>query len=146
MRRPIALAATLALAGCGAEEPAPEPAPPPPPPSFTDFAGHWNVISRLEGAADSVPSVMTSRPDGGGWMLSLEDRDSIPMRASLSGDSLVLLSAPYQSVLRERVTVQVRTASVLVNGALQGRLVATYNYPDSQQVVVGTISGTRAQH
>ena len=146
MRRPIALAVTLAIAGCGADEPAPEPPPPPPPPTFTDFAGHWNVVSRLEGVADSVPSVMTSRPDGGGWMLSLEDRDSIPMRASLSGDSLVLLSEPYQSVLRERVTVQVRTASVLVNGELQGKLVATYNYPDSQQVVVGTISGTRAQH
>jgi hypothetical protein len=146
MRRLIALAATLTVAGCGAEEPAPEPPPPPPPPTFTDFAGHWNMVTRLEGVADSVPSVMTSRPDGGGWMLNLEGRDSIPMRASLSGDSLVLISEPYQSVLRERVTVQVRTASVLVNGAMQGKLVATYNYPDSQQVVVGTVSGTRVQH
>jgi hypothetical protein len=146
MHRPAALTAVLALAACGAKEPPPEPPPPPPPPTFTDFAGHWNVVSHLDGVADSVPSVLTSRPDGGGWMLNLEGRDSIPMRGSMSGDSLVLLSEPYQSVVRERVTVQVRTASVLVNGAMQGRLVATYNYPDSQQVVTGTITGSRAQH
>lgn len=143
MRRMILLAATVALAGCGAEEPAPAP-PPPPSPTFTGFAGHWMVVSNLEGVADSVPSQLTSRPDGGGWMLSLEDRDSIPMRASLSGDSLVLLSDPYQSVLRSNVTVQVRTAAVLVDGGLVGKLVATYNNPDSQQVVVGTLHGHRA--
>ena len=142
MRRPIALVATLGLASCGGEEPAPAP-PPPPPPTFADFAGHWAVVNRLEGVADSVPSELTSRPEGGGWMLSLEDRDSIPMRVSMSGDSLVLLSEPYQSVLRRNVVVQVRTAAVLADGGLVGRLVATYNYPDSQQVVVGTLHGHR---
>jgi hypothetical protein len=64
----------------------------------------------------------------------------------MSGDSLVLLSEPYQSILRRNVTVQVRTAVVLVDGSLMGKLIATYNYPDSQQVVAGTLSGTRAQH
>jgi hypothetical protein len=104
------------------------------------------VVNTLEGVTDPVPSDMTSRPDGGGWMLSLADRDSIPMRGSMSGDSLVLLSEPYQSILRRNVTVQVRTAVVLVDGSLMGKLIATYNYPDSQQVVAGTLSGTRAQH
>ena len=58
----------------------------------------------------------------------------------------MLISEPYESVLRDNVTVQARSAVVLVNGALSGRIVATYNYPDSQQVAVGTLSGTRAQH
>jgi hypothetical protein len=143
MRRLIALPATLLLAGCGAEEPPPEP-PPPPPPTYTDFAGHWIVVNNLEGVADSIPSEIHSRPDGGGWMLSLEGRDSIPMRASMEGDSLVLLSEQYESVLRRNVVVQVRTASVLTEGGLVGKVVATYNYPDSQQVVTGTLQGRRA--
>ena len=55
---------------------------------------------------------MTSRADGSGWILSLAGRDSILMSASMSGDSLVLLSDPFESVLRDKVTVQARTATV----------------------------------
>jgi hypothetical protein len=98
----------------------------------------------LEGTADPVASRLISRPDGGGWMLSLEGRDSIPMRASLSGDSLILLSDQYESILRPKVVVQVRTAAVLADAGLVGKVVATYNYPDSQQVVVGTMHAHRA--
>lgn len=143
MRRLALFPFLLLSAGC-ADEPPPEPPPPPPPPSFTDFAGHWMLVSRLEGLSDSVPSEIHSRPDGGGWVLSLEGRDSIPMRVSMSGDSLVLLSDPYQSVLQRNVVVQVRTAGVLTDSGLVGKLVATYNHPDSQQIVVGTFRGRRA--
>jgi hypothetical protein len=142
MRHLVLLSCASLLAGCAAEEPAPEP--PPPPPTYADFAGHWSVVNRLEGVADSVPSQLHSRPDGGGWMMTLEGRDSIPMQASMSGDSLVLLSERYESILRRGVVVQVRTAGVLADGSLMGKLVATYNYPDSQQVVVGTFHAHRA--
>jgi hypothetical protein len=143
--RPVHALLALAFAtGCAAEEPPPEPPPPPPPPSFADFGGHWMVVNNLEGLADSVPSELRGNPDGTGWYMSLEGRDSIGMRASIQGDSLVLLSEKYESILRENVIVQVRTASVLSDGTLSGRLVATYDYPDSQQVVVGTLRGTRA--
>ncbi|HRP08684.1 MAG TPA: hypothetical protein PLL69_09360 [Gemmatimonadales bacterium] len=141
MRHLFALATATVVTSCGSEEP--PPAPPPPPPTYADFAGDWAVVSTLEGVADPVSSQLQNRPDGGGWMMSLEGRDSIPMRASMSGDSLVLLSEPYRSVLRREVTVQVRTASVLADGGIAGRLIATYDYPDSQQVVAGTIRGQR---
>ncbi len=102
------------------------------------------VVNRLEGVADSVPSELRGNPDGTGWFMRLAGRDSIPMTASLRGDSLVLLSEKYRSILRDNVIVQVRTASVLADGGLTGKLVATYDYPDSQQVVIGTLGGTRA--
>lgn len=144
MPRLAALSALILLAGCGSDAPPAEPPPPPPPPSFTDFAGDWTATISLEGVADSIPVALQSRPDGGGWVMSLEGRDSIPMRASMSGDSLVLLSEQYQSILRKDVVVQARTASVMADGGIVGKVVAIYNYPDSQQVVVGTLHGHRA--
>lgn len=146
MHRLTAFSALVLLAGCGSDAPPPEPPPPPPPPSFADFAGHWLVVARFEGESNPVPAEMTSRPDGGGWMLSLAGRDSIAMRASMAGDSLILLSEPFESVLRDNVSVQARTATVLANDSLSGRIVSTYNYPDSQRVIVGTVSATRAPH
>jgi hypothetical protein len=76
--------------------------------------------------------------------MTLDGRDPVPMRVSLVGDSLVLISEPYESILRENVQVQVRTAAVLTDGGLDGKLIATYNSPDGQQVVMGTIRATRA--
>jgi hypothetical protein len=145
MRRLALFSPFALLIACAAEEPPPPP-PPPPPPTFTDFAGHWMATVRFDDATDSVQSQMVSRPDGGGWMLVFPNRDSIPMRGSMSGDSLVLLSEPYESVLQRGVTVQARSAVVLTPAGFQGRIVATYNHPDSQQVRVGAITGSRAPH
>lgn len=142
MSRLLLIPAALVLIGC-AEEPPPPP-PPPPPLTFADFGGHWLAVNSLEGIADSVPSELRGNPDGTGWFMRLEGRDSIPMSASIRGDSLILISGEYRSILRDNVIVQVRTASVLTESGLSGKLVATYNYPDSQQVVTGTVRARRA--
>jgi hypothetical protein len=62
---------------------------------------------------------------------------------SIVGDSLVGQSAEYESILRPGVMVTVRTASVMSNGMLNGNLVATYKTPTGEQVVRGTMTGTR---
>jgi hypothetical protein len=133
----------LALA-CSAKAPdAPPAPPPPPPPTYADFAGTWDAVNTLEGTADPVLSRITSTPAGGGWTMKLDGRDPVPMRASLKGDSLILLSEPYQSVLRKNVVTQVRTAAVLKEGVMEGRLVATYNAAAGQELVTGTVRATR---
>jgi len=60
------------------------------------------------------------------------------------GDSLIGQSAEYESILRAGVMVTVRTASVMSNGMLMGNLMATYKTPTGEQVVKGTMTGTRA--
>ena len=143
--RAIALLLTAAvLTACAPkEEEAPAPAPPAAP-TVADFAGTWNVKSVLEGTPDTVPSTLTGTADPASWTMSLEGRPNIPVTVSISGDSLVGQSAEYESVLRKGVMVTVRTASVLSNGTLMGNLVATYKTPEGEQVVRGTITGTKA--
>ena len=143
--RAIALLLTAAvLTACAAkEEEAPAPAPPAAP-TLADFAGTWNTKAVLEGTADTVMSTLTGTADAASWTMSLEGRPNIPLTVSIVGDSLVIQSAEYESVLRKGVMVTVRTASLMSNGALVGNLVATYKTPTGEQVVKGTSTSTKA--
>lgn len=112
-------------------------------PTMADFAGTWQMQSMLEGVEKPVPSTIVGSADGSTWTISLEGRPNVPMQASMSGDSLVTQTAEYESVLRKGVMVTVRTATVLNNGAMTGKMIATYKTPTGQEVVNGTITGTR---
>ncbi|MES2523473.1 MAG: hypothetical protein V4617_12290 [Gemmatimonadota bacterium] len=112
-------------------------------PTVADFAGTWQLSSTLEGVEKPVPSTLTGSADGSTWTISLEGRPNVAVQASMSGDSLVTQTAEYESVLRKGVMVTVRTAAVMNNGAMTGKMVATYKTPTGQEVVNGTITGTR---
>lgn len=142
MRIPATLLTLLMLAACGGgEEGAPE-MPEATGPMIADFAGTWQTMSTLEGTPDPVPSTLTGSADGSEWTMTLEGRDPVPLTASIVGDSLVLVSDPYESVLRDGVTVSVRTAGVMQDGRMIGTLVATYQTPEGEQVVRGTFEST----
>ncbi|MFN2315237.1 MAG: hypothetical protein ABR551_08075 [Gemmatimonadales bacterium] len=144
---PAVLVAALLMACAPAEE-APEvvEAPPPPAgPTLADFAGTWQNSAMLEGQTAPVPSTWTGTAGGTDWTMSLEGRPNVPVQASVVGDSLIVVSSEYESVLRPGVMVRVRSASVLQNGALVGNMVATYRTPQGDQAVRGTITGTRIQ-
>lgn len=143
---PAVLFAAL-LAACGpAEEPAPEPPAPPPAPTVADFAGTWQNSAVLTGVANPVSSTLTGTAAGTDWTMSLEGRPNIPVTVSMSGDSLIVVSAEYESILRPGVMVTTRTASVMQNGQLVGNMTATYKSgPGVEEVVTGTITGTRVQ-
>jgi hypothetical protein len=138
---PSLLVLALAAACTPAEEPAPEAAMPAAP-TLADFAGTWNNTVTLTGVADPVPSTMTGTADGV-WMMTLEGRDSIPVTASMSGDSLIAETAEYESILRPGVMVSVRTASVLHDNMLMGNVIATYKTDGVTETVTGTMTGTR---
>jgi len=99
----------------------------------------------LTGVADPVPSTMTGTAAGNDWTMSLEGRPNIPLTVSMAGDSLIGQSAEYESILRPGVMVTVRTASVLRDGALVGNMIATYRTAAGEEVVLGTMTGTRVQ-
>lgn len=112
-------------------------------PTVADFAGTWQITNTMEGVEKPVPATLVGSADGSTWKLSLEGRPEIATTASMSGDSLVTETAEYESILRKGVMVTVRTAAVMQNGALTGRMVATYKGPSGTETVNGTVTGTR---
>jgi hypothetical protein len=142
---------TAALAGClallAACTPAPEQAEAPPaPPAATlaDFAGTWNTTSTLTGVTAPVESQLVGSADGSTWTLVFPGRDPVPLQASVMGDSLIAVSAEYESVVRPGVRVMTRTAAVRSGAELVGNLVATYKTAGGVSVVTGTFRSTRA--
>ena len=110
------------------------------------FAGTWATTATLEGAAKPVPSTLTGSADGATWTLSLEGRPNVAATASMSGDSLVIQSAEYESVLRKGVMVTTRTATVMSDSTMMmGNMVASYKTPKGVEEVKGTIMSTRAK-
>lgn len=112
-------------------------------PSVADFAGTWNGEAMVDGTPNLVKSVVTLGADGSGTM-TLEGRSAIPVTVSMSGDSLVVVSAEYESVLRPGVMVTTRVAQVRVDGMMKGNMIATYKMPDGPTEVKGTWSSTKA--
>lgn len=142
--RTAAVAGFLAtLAACTPASEQAEAPPPPPAPTLVDFAGTWNTVSTLPGAAP-VESKMIGSADGTTWKLVLPGRDTIPLQTSIVGDSLVSVSGEYESILRRGVMVTVRTAGVRSGEELVGSLTATYRTSSGSEVVNGTFRSTRA--
>lgn len=141
---PAVLTAALLLACTPAEEAPPVEEAPPAAPTLADFAGTWQNQAMLEGQTDPVPSTLSGSASGADWTMTLEGRPPVTVIPSIVGDSLITVSSEYESVLRPGVMVSVRTAAVLRDGMLQGNLTATYRTAEGEQVVTGTMTGTRA--
>lgn len=118
-----------------AEEPAPTT-------TLADFAGTWETVAYME-SGDTVRSTMTATASPEGWMVELPDRDPMPMRVTLVGDSVVAEFGPYESVLREGVMVTVQSVTHLEDGQMVGTMEATYAGGEEDVVVAGRLEGTR---
>jgi hypothetical protein len=128
MRRLALVLSLVLLAACAKPETPPATdAPAAPTISLADVAGEWMVQATAVGS-DSVIVMfsMTASVDPEGWTMNLTDRDPVPMRITVSGDSIVHSAGPYQSVLRDGVEVSVTGSMHLVDGELVGSSVAHY--------------------
>lgn len=137
------LAAAL-IAACTPAKEAEPVAEAPPAPTIAHFAGTWNSTATLTGVANPVSSSMTVTADGVGSTITMEGRIGVPVTISMMGDSLVAVSAEYESILRKGVMVSTRTAAVIEGGMMKGSLVATYKSATGPEVVTGTIESHRA--
>jgi len=81
-------------------------------------AGVWNGKS-MTGAKDSVVTTYTLwiAPDGKSATIKFPNRDAIPSRvAAMGGDSIVIETGPYPSILRPGQTVDLVRTVVHVKG------------------------------
>lgn len=141
MRRLAMVLAAVTLIGCAKKEPEPPAEPPaapvaPPAPAPIDMsavAGTWDMKTMAAGSDSVLVSyTMTATADTSGWMINFPKRKPVPMTITVSGDSVMGTSAPYESVLRKGVTVYTTSVFHLVNGALMGNATAFYSKgPDS---------------
>ena len=115
-------------------------------PDLAQFAGTWQNQATIEGVDDPIPSTMHATSTAEGWTMDLEGRPGIPATVHVMGDSLIVQTDQYESILREGVMVSVRTASVLRNDSLIGNLQARYVTDAGEELVTGTMRGVRSSN
>jgi hypothetical protein len=112
--------------------------------ALRSFAGTWSLTAFNERGDSLATSTLVAAGEPTGWTAAFIGREPLPVQVlSAGGDSVVLRSGPYPSVLQPGV--QVTTENVLrVSG---NRIIGTYvsrrtvTGPDS--ILRGTIRGGR---
>lgn len=143
MRHALLLAALVTLAGCGPEE-VPEPQPLHTP-GLADFAGSWNMTVVFPDKGDTVRSTLSGTTAANDWVMINPGNQRVRMpTVSLKGDSMILVSDKFAAVVRPGATAQVRTAAVLRDGVMEGKILATFELADgTQEVRAGTLRAVR---
>jgi hypothetical protein len=144
------------MVACSTKESPPPPAPPmapaaqPPaqpatPIDLKSIAGTWHF--KVMGATnDSVLTTYTLvvTADTNGWTMTLPNRKPLPLHVVLSGDSVMLRSPQYQSVLRKGLKVSTTSVMRRTGDKLTGNSVAHYAISTADSVLELRSVGTRA--
>lgn len=146
MRRVALLVGAVLLAGCAkAETPPPAEVAAAPSINLADLTGTWTSVTTAQGS-DSVlvTSTIVASADPAAWTITLPGRDPMPFNVTVSGDSLLTGSGPYESVLRPGVQVTTTGVLHLVNGQLTGPMVAHYTTTGADSTLSLWATATRA--
>lgn len=146
--RPLALVTVVAmLAACAPaeREPAMQEEAAPPGLTLSDLAGTWTMQATLDTPDTTVVSyTISGGVDAASWTITLPDRDPMPARVTVAGDSAVFEVGPYESILRAGVMVSTRSVGRLNMGRMTGTMVASYQTSAADSVVRGRFEGSRA--
>jgi hypothetical protein len=104
--------------------------------SLADLVGKWSQETRGENS-DSVlvKSEVNATADPAVWTITLPGRPPMPMKVTVSGDSLMTSTGPYESVLRKGVQVTTESVSRLKDGKIVGITTAHYKTTGADSVV-----------
>ena len=150
--RGLVLACGVLLLACAREEPIEEQAIEEEPVtesaatiSLADVAGTWNVLAVTE-AGDSVPAFqLVVTADQSDWTMNAPNRPPIAVRViAVDGDSIVVESGPYESLLRPGVQVTTESVYRLEGDRLVSHTVAHFETTEPDSVVRVRAEGTRA--
>lgn len=110
----------------------------PAPASLSDYAGTWQGPVTAADGGDAVANLeLTAAADPANWSMTVVNATdasrttTAPVRASLSGDTLILESGPFASVLREGAQVSTHSIYRLEGGRLVGTVHVTYANGDT---------------
>ena len=151
MRLTTVAALALSLA-CGKTEKAPEAAPaaalpaPAPAPTFNlaEAAGTWNYVAKsATGDTVLVKAEMTATADALGWTILLPGRPAMPVTVTVSGDSVMTMVGPYDSILRKGVKVTTEGVLHMKDGMMMGTSTAHYTVKTADSVRYLMVEATR---
>ena len=111
--------------------------------SLADVAGTWEMRSVPETGSDTTATVYQLVASADGWTLMLPDRDPIEAEVTTSGDSIVMLAGPFESVRRDGVMVTTHSVYRLEGDRLVGTVVARYETTEADSVLRLASEGTR---
>ncbi len=156
MRRLAVVLSVSILAACAKKEQQPPPPPPEPPMApaapaaaapidLQSLAGTWNFKTMLA-TGDSVLTTYTLVVTGDttGWIMTLPKRKPMTMHVTVSGDSIMLRSPKYESVLRKGQQVSTTSVVRVVGDKLMGTTMAHYATKAPDSVLALRNEGTRA--
>ena len=117
-----------------------------PPINLADVAGTWNLRS-VPTTGDTTPtlSVLKATNSTSGWTITFPGRGPVAEHVTVSGDSIILESDPYQSVRRKGVRVKTTGVLRLQGGNIVGQNTAHYSVKSADSVLVLNTTGTRAK-
>jgi hypothetical protein len=147
MRRLVLVLSAALLAGCAKKEAPPAEQAPAAAPSIdvASLAGTWNLSGTMAGDTNVVVTgTITATADPAGWTITLPNRPAMPLSVTVSGDSLLTASGPYESVLRKGVQVTTNGVLHLVNGQLVGTNTAHYAVTTADSVAQLQMTATKA--
>lgn len=112
--------------------------------SLADIAGTWNM--RYVPEAGDTTAVTNSRIEitEEAWTLHLADRDPVQGDVTVSGDSILVVEGPYESVRRDGTLVTTHSVYRLEGDRLSGTVIARYPTGAADSVLVLRSEGTRA--
>ena len=93
---------------------------------MADLTGKWTQSTTPEGSDTVVTTELNFTGDPSGWTITVMGRPAMPTHVTVDGDSVMMTSAPFESVLRKGVQVTTNNVSRLVEGKLVGLTVAHY--------------------
>ena len=113
--------------------------------SVADVAGTWSVRVLPETGDSALTTFdLMATADTTSWMMHMPNGTTVPVRIiSVSGDSIVTQTGPYDSILRKGVKVTTDAVQRLQDGKLVGTYVAHYTVTTADSVVRGRLEGTK---
>jgi hypothetical protein len=118
----------------------------PTPINLADIAGKWNLTSvPTTGPSTPVKSVLDAKSTTSGWTLTFPGRKPVAEHVTVSGDSVILESDPYASVLRKGVQVKTTGVFRVQDGNLVGQNTAHYSVKTADSVLVLNSTATRVK-
>lgn len=112
--------------------------------ALADVAGAWNLAVTTDQGDSTAGLQIVATADPSGWTMVAPGRDPIPMTVQAMGDSIVTVTGPFPSLIREGVQVTTYSTYRLEGDRLVGSGTAHYETTESDSVVGLTIEGTRA--
>ena len=132
---------TAAMAPAPAAAPAAVPAL-----ALADVAGKWQFASTPTSGKDTSATkwTLTATADTTGWTMTFPDKQVVPLKVSVAGDSIMITSGEFSSQRRKATKVKTESVMRLADGKLSGMTNAHYITKGADSTLTLKSEGSKA--